>query len=345
MRIAIVSGAQLPVPPTRYGGTEQVIYYLVKGLREAGHEPVLLGPADSKVDCEVIPIVGKALYFPRKPADLPEHQKRLAATVVKTRRELRKLLSRVDIVHSHGFDLSDYQHFPNLTTLHVRMIFEELPYYLERRHIPFVSISRNQRGACPDLNYVATVHNGEDPAEFPLVTKPEDYLCFVGRFDRDKQPHLAIQLAISRGIRIKLCGKLDYLGDGYFQTEVEPYFKHPLVEYLGEVSYERRVELVSKALCNLHPIGFREPFGLTVLEAAYCGTPTLAIARGSMPELIEHGRTGILAEDFVEGSFELERCLGLDRAYIARRARTRFNYSKMTAGYLKAYQRVLATGN
>nr|AIA91498.1 CAZy families GT4 protein [uncultured Methanosarcina sp.] len=77
------------------------------------------------------------------------------------------------------------------------------------------------------------------------------------------------------------------------------------------------------------------------MEAAYCGTPTLAIKRGSMPELIEEGRTGMLVEDFVEGYHEIESCFDMDRRYIAERARMLFNYRTMTKQYLKAYEKVI----
>src|SRR6185312_17322355 len=110
-----------------------------------------------------------------------------------------------------------------------------------------------------------------------------------------------IELALSLGIKIKLAGKIDIKSEGYFENEVEPYLKHPNVEYVGELGFDDKVKLISNAKCNLHPTNFREPFGLTVLESAYCGTPTLAVARGSMPELIEPGRTGMLVEDFAEG--------------------------------------------
>lgn len=341
MKIAIVAGPYLPVPPKKYGGTELVIYHLIKGLLEAGHEPILLASSDSKVECELIPITKKALSFPIHKKDMAAHQAAVEEVNRTTERKLRELLSRVDIIHSHGFDLINFQDFPNLTTLHGPINFELLPYYAERRNLYYVSISKNQQGAFPDLQYVGIAYNGEDPDQFPIVTTAEDYVCFLGRFDREKNPHLAIQLAINLGVKIKIAGKIDHQGEGYFDNEIKPYLQNPLVEYLGELGFEDKVELLSKAKCNLHPTGFREPFGLSVLEAAYCGTPTLAIAKGSMPELIEEGRTGILVEDFVEGYHQIRECFEMDREYIAQRARLLFNYKTMTRQYLKAYERVI----
>ena len=142
-------------------------------------------------------------------------------------------------------------------------------------------------------------------------------------------------------MKIKLAGKIDHESEGYFEEEIKPYLKHRLVEFLGEIGFEEKVELLSNAKCNLHPTNFREPFGLTVLEAAYCGTPTLAISRGSMPELIEPERTGMLVEDFVEGRHAIQNCFNMDREYISSRARQLFNYQNMSRHYLEAYATVI----
>ena len=347
MKIAIIGSPSIPIPPKGYGGIEQVIFYLIRGLQEAGHEPILLGTGDSTVECEIIPIIEEALYFPRTKNELKDYQRKVRRYDQLVAKKLRELLPSIDIIHSHGYDISPFKNFPTITTIHNKITLdglanEQVDYFLKRKDLNYVSISQNQQIAIPELNFVGTVYNGEDPDQFPIITEPEDYVCFLGRFDRDKNPHLAIQLAINLGIKIKLAGKIDHESEGYFENEVAKYFDHPLVEYLGELDFESKVELLSKARVNLHPTNFREPFGLTVLEAAYCGTPTMAIARGSMPELIEPGRTGLLVEDFVEGRFLLEQCDEMDRQYIALRARQLFNYKHMAEQYVELYERVIA---
>lgn len=349
MRIAIVAEPFVSIPPKQYGGIEQVVAHLIKGLLEAGHEPILFGPGDSQVDCEIVPICETALSFPstKDKKILDEHAKQVKQARKVTSQKLRELSPRIDIIHSHGFDLSPFADMPNLTTIHNKIYLSDpyyllnLDYYLKRKDLFYASVSKNQQAVCPELNFVATVYNGEDPHQFPIVTEPQNYLCFLGRFDRDKAPHMAIQLAINLGEKIKLAGKLDHDSQGYFDEEIKPYLSHPLVEYLGEIGFDEKVELLSNAKCNLHPTNFREPFGLTVLEAAYSGTPTLAIARGSMPELIEADRTGVLVEDFIEGRYRIAECYAMDRRYIASRARQLFNYHTMTEHYIEAYKKVL----
>ena len=345
MKIAVVAGPQVPVPPLKYGGTERVIGHLIDGLRELGHEPILIGPADSTVDCQIIPTVEKALWFPRRKQDVAAYQKQLKAALKKTEQVVDSIKNDVDIIHSHGVDMLPFKQYPNVTTLHGPVTFELIPYYLRRLQLPYICISENQTKVLPSLNVAGVVYNGLNPEEFPFVKKPEKYVVFIGRFDREKNPHLAIQLAISLGIKIKLAGKIDHLGDGYFEEEIEPHLDNPLVEYLGELGFDEKIELLSHALCNFHPTGFREPFGLTVLEAAYCGTPTLAISRGSMPELIIDGKTGVLVEDFEEGYMAFERAKKLKRREVVDHARKTFNYRNMAVGYVDVYEKVMAEFN
>jgi glycosyltransferase involved in cell wall biosynthesis len=354
MKIAIIANPFAKIPAAKYGGTETVIYYTIKGLLEAGHEPILLGTGDSEVDCPIIPITPRPDFYPKNPALVPGYRLRVRRVHKRTEKILNKLLPDIDVIHSHGFDLKPFANFPHVITLHNHFILGSpsqgrdfyfnplsLEYFKQRKNLNYVSISENQRNGFPELNYIGTVYNGEDPSEFPLIKRPQNYVCFLGRFDEEKAPHQAIELAINLGIKIKLAGKTDFLGYRYFRNNIKPYLDNPLVEYLGEVGFEDKVNLLAHAKCNLHPTYFREPFGLTVMEAAYCGTPTLAIARGSMPELIEHGRTGMLVEDFIEGFHAIDDCFRMDRKYIAQRARKKFNYHNMTKGYIHAYRRAI----
>lgn len=341
MRVAVVSSPYIPVPPVKYGGTEQVVYHLIKGLKELGHHPILFGPGDSKVDCEIIPICDKATYFGVTDEERDAVAAKVEAIKLNTKELLRKNIDKFDIIHSHAFDLIDFQDVPNLTTIHGVIDFKHLEFFERRKHLYFVSISQNQQDSFPSLQYAGVAYNGLDPQPFPFVSEPEDYVCFLGRMDHEKNPHLAIQLALKMGIKIKIGGKIDYIGRDYFEKEIRPYLDHPLVEFLGELDFVSKIDLISKAKCNLHPTGFREPFGLSVLESAYCGTPSVAIARGAMPELIENGRTGILVEDYVEAYHHMDEVFKMDRNYISQRARSLFNYQSMTKQYLVAYQKVI----
>ncbi len=76
----------------------------------------------------------------------------------------------------------------------------------------------------------------------------------------------------------------NYVGSNHLQKNVE---------FLGKISDQERNNLYSKCHFLIHP-SFKEGFGLTVLEAAASGTPTIAKRRSSMDELIENGENGLL---------------------------------------------------
>jgi len=95
----------------------------------------------------------------------------------------------------------------------------------------------------------------------------------------------------------------------------------------------------------LHPIGFDEPFGLSIIEAMACGTPTIAFDRGSMPELIEHGKNGFLVADCAEAVAHVARVAEIDRAQCRRTVEERFTADRMVEQYIEVYERILGNEN
>lgn len=348
MNIAIIGTPYLPIPPKKYGGTERYLYYLIKGLKELGHHVILFGPGDSKVDCEIIPIINKAVPWVKD----PKKEKKLESTVrleakKKTYKLLKENLKRIDIIHTHGVPIDDFKNHPHLFTLHGSMMFsllKPMSYHIYPQDYFYNTISFNQTLTTRHLNTIGTIYHGLDPAEFPLVTESDDYFCFLGRYSGEKNPDQAMHLAIELKKHLKVAAKMDFSGVEYYKKYCEPLLKaYPrLLKDIGEQDDKGKVEMISHAAVNLHPAnGFREPFGLTILEAAYCGTPTLAVRKGSLSELIEDGRTGILVEDFVEGMFRINECYHMDRVYIAERARKLFNYKTMAKLYTIAYENII----
>ena len=105
---------------------------------------------------------------------------------------------------------------------------------------------------------------------------------------------------------------------------VAPRLDGERVSFIGAVSTEERSELLGGADALLHPIGFDEPFGYSVVEAMACGTPVVAFRRGSMGELIEDGKTGFLVDDVAGAVAAVDRAATLDRAAIRAQAVARF---------------------
>ncbi|MGH7141486.1 MAG: glycosyltransferase, partial [Minisyncoccia bacterium] len=111
---------------------------------------------------------------------------------------------------------------------------------------------------------------------------------------------------------------------------------------IGEVDENERNKLMAHARCLLHPVAFREPFGLTLIEAAACGCPIVAFGRGSIPEVIKDGETGFVVNDIEEMITAIENIDAIDRAACRRHALKNFTAARMVDGYEAVYAAVLA---
>ena len=128
--------------------------------------------------------------------------------------------------------------------------------------------------------------------------------------------------------------------EGYFATQVAPHVDDDRVRYLGSVGPEQRSELLAAAAALLHPIAFAEPFGLSVVEAMAAGTPVVAYAKGSMPEVVDEGVTGFWSATSAAVA-AVDRALRLDRTAVRRVAEDRFSADRMVADYVSVYESLL----
>jgi glycosyltransferase involved in cell wall biosynthesis len=78
-----------------------------------------------------------------------------------------------------------------------------------------------------------------------------------------------------------------------------------------------------------------------VVEALAAGTPVVALRRGVLPELIDHGVTGFLADDEDELADLTARVGDIDRSLCRRVAAERFSPRRMAADYGRLYDEVL----
>jgi glycosyltransferase involved in cell wall biosynthesis len=191
-----------------------------------------------------------------------------------------------------------------------------------------------------ELPYVATVHHGVDFEALPFRSDPGEDLVVFGRIHPDKGIAEAISIARGAGRRLVICGIVQ--DEGYFAEQVEPHIDGDRVVFLGSVGPEQRADVLGGAAVLLHPISFEEPFGLSVVEAMACGTPVVAFRRGSMPEVIDEGVTGYLADGVEAAVVAVSAAARLDRAGVSGRARERFSAARMVADYIHVYERLFA---
>lgn len=341
MRVAIFSPAWFPVPPDRYGGIEAVVHYLAEGLLDAGVDVALFASGDSSTRAELVSA------FDTAPSE------RIGETFWELQHAL-SFLERVDdfdLVHDHsgllGLTLFGLTRCPLIHTVHGPLTGEPGLVY-ERacavaHDVGLVSLTMRQRAPLPHLPWVANVGNAVDVERYPVCRAPGESLLFLGRMSPEKGAHRAIRVARSAGRPLKIAAKCREPGElEYFERFVEPYLG-PDVEYVGEVGHAEKCRLLAEAHALVVPIEWEEPFGLVMIEALACGTPVVALRRGSVPEVLRHGETGYVADDLGGMVAGVELVSGLDPEVLRADVELRFSVERMVEGYLEAYESVAAT--
>ena len=342
MRIAQVAPLWERVPPLGYGGIELVVGLLTDELVRRGHEVVLFASGDSDTTAQLEPGCDEALRI--KDILPPQY-------AIYEQMQLSKVFERAsefDIIHSHmDYATLPYGKFSKTPVVHtLHGIFTPLTEKIfgQHRQENFISISNSQRRPDLGLNYVATVYNAIAVNKFKFYAQPKHdtpYLAFLGRMSIEKGPHLAIEIAKRTGWHLKMAGKIDFANKRFFEEEVLPYIDGEQIEFLGEADHAMKNELMGNAVATLFPITWKEPFGLVMPESMACGTPLIALAQGSAPEVIADGKTGFLRHD-VEGCIAaLERIKEIDRRDCRRYVENKFSVQQMTDGYEVAYRQVL----
>jgi glycosyltransferase involved in cell wall biosynthesis len=335
LRIAVLAPISWRVPPRHYGPWEQFVSLLTEGLVARGVDVTLFATADSRTSAKLSSTAARGWSEDPGGSDAKVSECLHISAVFERAREF-------DLIHN-SFDFlpltySALVSTPVLTTIHGFSSPAIVPVYEKYNDRgSYVAISEADRH--PRLDYVATIHHGIDTDAFSLGDGAGGYLLFFGRIHPDKGAAEAIEVARRVGLPLVMAGIVQ--DERYFETEVAPHVDGDRVRYLGPVGPEQRAAVLGDALALLHLIGFEEPFGFSVVEAMAAGTPVIAFRRGSMPELVDDGRSGALVEDVEGAAAALPRVLSLDRAAIRARAVNRFSRDRMTAEYLAAYFEVL----
>lgn len=338
LRIAMVAPPWFTVPPSAYGGIEAMVADLTDGLVERGHHLTLIaaGKPGTKAQ-QFIPIYDQPPSA-RLGQPMPEVYHAAAAAQVLSGLE-------VDVVHDHtlaGPLLARGRRTPTVITAH-GPVGGEPGDYLARLGdtVDVVAISGAQQAHRPDINWVATVHNSIDVDSFPFGDGNGGYLLFIGRFNPDKGAHLAIDAARAAGRRIVLAGKLNEPAEkSYFDEVIRPRLGSG-VEYVGEADAVVKRELYAHAEALLFPVCWEEPFGMVMIEAMACGTPVVALRRGSVPEVVADGRTGIVVDHPNALPAAIDAAASLDRSQCRRQVQEHFDAPVMVAGYEAVYRTIV----
>ena len=335
MKILVVSGSHIPIPPILYGGLERVVFNLCKGLKEKNFIVNLLAANKSKS------FNGKTIFYKQY-----RYGTSLFGKIINWSEfqfQTLRLLNNVDLIHSfvewpelhfclnkikkpiiychqNPCQINDFQRITNVN-----------PSY---GYLQCISHDQISKVHITDPQKAFVTYNCVDTDFFKRENVPkENFLLYLGRLNYDKGIDIAVRLSLESGVPLKIAGPVRDGEKGtlkLFQERVEPFLSEH-IEYLGSVNDFEKRTLLSKAKALIVPNRWDEPFGIMNIEALACGTPIIATNKGSLKEIIIQEKTGMLCDDYSE---LLDAIKGID--YLSERscradAEERFS--------LKAYMR------
>jgi len=339
VRIAVVASPVTPLRPAQLGGAQAFICDLAAGLARRGHDVVLHCAEGSECDGVRLATVRmprdaeRALVMPGgvEPSPAPGVEAALAAMFESI------AAGRFEVISQHAFDAPAFElarDLPVLHTLHLPPIVEAVVHAAAA--VPaerLATVSRSciaaWRGAGIEVGQV--LPNGVAPGP-PPSAEVERMALVAGRISPEKGIDHAIAAARHVGLPVRVVG-----------AHYDPGYEVDLsgVEVLGSLPREQLRMLMARSRVTICAVRWEEPFGMVAAEAQMAGCPVAAYRRGAMPEVVEDGISGRLAEpdDVTSLARAIERCMELDRSSVRASAVRRLGLNASLDRYEAALER------
>lgn len=350
------------------GGAEVHLHEIFGRLAERGHEVTLLcsswegAPAEAVVGGIRVRRVGRRWTFP---LHVPGAWYRLRGQhfdlAVENLNKLPLFLPAwlpvpVVTLVNHLFGRTAFREtpWPAAATVWAAERFVPLAYRSSR----FQAVSRStaddlrDRGVAEEQ--IEVIYGGVDHGRFrpdPAVDRfAEPTFVYVGRLKHYKGLDRPVR-ALARAGGAADQARMVIAGTGEDRERLEDVARREgvagRVSFPGWVTEERKVELLRRAWANVYPSP-KEGWGLTNLEAAACGTPTLASDAPGLRESVRDGETGHLVphDDIAAWARRMEELAG-DRGRMealgaaARKHAARYTWDRAADETEISFRRVL----
>jgi glycosyltransferase involved in cell wall biosynthesis len=313
VKILLVSTAGVETPPACYGGMERAVAWVADGLRERGHELIVIGKSGSTY-----------------PGIVTGETEQEFARIARDHIGGADVL--IDMSHDKVVARTYRDQVPQFSVWQVMTVgYNHNPVFISAAQKAFIG-----RPAAPVASY------GLNLDEYPFYDGPrEDYLLYMGSVITEKRPHWVAELGKLANLPVVVCGpKWD---DKYWPilAEMEA-MEH--VRYLGDVGGTEKLELLQKAKCLVHPVGARnwvEAGAVVVLEALACGTPVIATRNGCIPEYITDYMNGFMADSLTDMNIVLRYIENIPPVRCRDSMKVIWNHRAMAERYEKLAQRVI----
>jgi len=323
MRIAVVSSPVTALRPAQIGGAQAFICDLARGLTERGHDVTLHCTEGSHVDgvklvtVSAPPDAGAALVMPS--GSQPPPAPGVAAALGQMFQTIRSM--DVDVVSQHAFDapaLELSRGLPVLHTLHLPPIVASVVEAARQVPAPaLATVSRSCQAQWSEAGVDVDRVLANGVADIGVESSaPSRSALIAGRISPEKGIEHAIAASRSAGIAVRLAGAQ------YDPAYVVDFHE---VEMLGSLARGELRRVMATSGVTVCAVRWDEPFGMVAAEAQMAGCPVAAYRRGALPEVVEEGVSGFLAEpeDVADLAVAIDHCLTLDRASVRASARSR----------------------
>lgn len=268
MRIFVLSDTTLETPHPAGHGLGLMNWQIAEGLYARGHETVLFAKQGSRFSGKLVPIAAEGY----------DGEKVLAKAAYQLHKQ-QPADAILDGGHIHVLSAM----FPDLPVCNVfHDIFQ--PY----QRCP-VLLSEGQRAMMPrEFENARIIPNALDADRIQFGEVAGNYALYLGAVADIKQPMLAVEVCARLGMKLVMAGML-------VNNFALPFTRMCNGQYIGMVAGESKFRLIRQARVFLQLSGV-ESFGLTTLESMLSGTPVVALPSGGNVDLIEYGKSGILAQ-------------------------------------------------
>jgi len=322
LRIGILANC-IEVPPLSYGWIERVIFHTVETLNWLGYDVVLFAPKWSKVSCKLVEV------------SWWNDETDVFYEAFKKENEIKPF----DILHD--FNASGYKNPERFKHNYCCTIIssgywtgvvnEPNPIFQSQAQLNWA------REFIKDLD-APVVYNWLDNEKIVYNENKDDYFLYLGRYDWQKVPHIAIEAVKKAWVPLVMCWY--NADDKYYKEKVEPFFDWKQIINLGAVSEDIQSRLLSEAKALLFPSNWRECLAIVLLQALASWTPIIAETfdwKNCIPEVIENWKEGFIVKwsyEMAEAINNIDKIKHMDCRV---KADSLFTRQKMVEGYLKIY--------
>lgn len=328
-----------PVRQDPVGGAEQILARLDRALVDAGHRSTVIAAGDSCVAGRLTPI-------PVVQGDIDTTQRAGAHAAVRAAMSGILAHEAIDLVHLHGVDFFEYlppPGVPVLVTLHLPLdLYPEPALRHARQDTWLLPVSMSQARTASHLPLLPPIENGVDLPPHRRHAR-HGYALALGRICPEKNFADALEASRRADCPLLLAGRVyDYFEHRqYFACEIAPRLDRSR-RWIGCIAGMRKRRLLAGARCVLIPSRIAETSSLVAMEALAAGVPVIAYPAGALPDIIEHGRTGFIAEDVPSMARAIHAAGRIQPEDCRRAARERFCAGRMIREYFSLYERLAA---